>query len=109
MKVALVYWTWSDNSRYGEDFAEDETEWHYPIDSSALLVPGTTINILDKASGKAVDLTIVRWFYDPNSNLLSLQVLPSENIEIDPDEEFYRYLKENWIKGNAIEDWTKKP
>jgi len=109
MRVALLYWTHADDSEYGNIFpTAKEDEWHFPIDSQALLPVGSKVHLLDKKTNKGIDLAVTHWHFDLDDNLLKLQVVVSDECEATP-KEFRRYIKKNWLFGNKIDAWAKMP
>jgi len=107
MKVALLYWTWADDSEYGKAFDTKMDEWHLIIDKEALLKVGTEIHLVDPKTDLGIDLKVIKWHYELDYNLLRLQVVVIEDAEIGPHE-FAEYILTNWIPGNKIYEKTPK-
>ena len=103
MKVVLLYWPSADQSEYGEKlFSGDETEYHLPIDSAALLPAKSEIHLIDETTGEGIDLLVTKWHFDPDHNLLRLQVVVDvPGCEIGP-EDFKKYIQRKWTFGNSI-------
>ncbi len=108
MKVVLLYWTWTDRSRYGEIFHQSGSrdEWHYPLKDDTHLPLGTEIDINNIGGG--ISLKVYRHRYSIEDDVLRVQVkVVEENAEMNP-EEFQQYIKTKWMDGPATDLWIKQ-
>lgn len=110
MKVILAYLVPGGDDVYGtafEDTRECDVDWSYQIDSTAILPVGTKISLLDPATGEGVDFIVEGLLFEPDENMLSLNVVTEASMEISPAD-FVRYIQKKWIPGDKIYERCKQ-